>query len=91
MTTRDRLRETCTAAHQDGLRIMHGDRTEPLTYGDARKLDALVAACIEEQRLMEIAGNVKPGIDAEAAWEAYDEAARATQAALAAITTPEAP
>jgi hypothetical protein len=79
MTARDRLRDSLTQGPWPAI----------LQQSDARKLDALVEACIEEQRLMEIAGNVKPGIDAEAAWEAYDEAARATQAALRALTTEE--
>lgn len=78
----ERLREAkVTGPLTEGVRILAVDR------------DALLALCeavIEEQRVMEIAGNVKPGIDADAAWEAYDEAARATQAALARCTAPDA-
>jgi hypothetical protein len=68
---------------------VYGQQVVTVGLSDLRALLALVEACIEEQRVMEIAGNVKPGIDADAAWEAYDEAARATHSALAAVTRGE--
>ena len=89
-TTRDRLRETCGPRDTKGAirydtETICEDMRSSLTHGDARKLDALVAACEDAVGLMETYESRALRLD-------YTDDARRLSVilkTLAAITTPE--